>query len=283
MAVSISAALITLGAIIDKYGHYDQDEEALKEAFDPDDPFSSQLAMIRSKLGELYAQSQKLSEEQNRALAATGFAELRRAKNKLVNDDIPELQSVIKRGKNVTPDVITGRLQQLQAVLAEVDSINDGVNISRPLRPEMAEVSTGMFGWGKKVGGNLGEIQLTMRDGDPELNPNNYQETDESRAFQEEWMQAKATQDDYLSRIGRGVGDLKEMALAQQDELNRQNPILETVETRVDKLTSELRSNNAKLKEVLFHVRTTRKFCIDFILIIVALGIGMYIFQMIKK
>ena len=74
-----------------------------------------------------------------------------------------------------TPDVITGRLQQLQAVLAEVDSINDGVNISRPLRPEMAEVSTGMFGWGKKVGGNLGEIQLTMRDGDPELNPNNYQ------------------------------------------------------------------------------------------------------------
>lgn len=160
-------------------------------------------------------------------------------------------------------------------------------------------------------------------------------------------MQAKATQDDYLSRIGRGVGDLKEIALAQQDELNRQNPILEvrglrshgavtgcgmdcgsrpapcclhssrrarhpalcaacmdparlhvcscqahdnslaacpqTVETRVDKLTSELRSNNAKLKEVLFHVRTTRKFCIDFILIIVALGIGMYIFQMIKK
>ena len=77
------------------------------------------------------------------------------------------------------------------------------------------------------------------------------------------------------------IGDLKEIAQAQADEINRQNPLIDAVEERVENVTNELRNNNVKLKQVVTSIRSTRKFCIDFILLMVVLGIGMYIFSVV--
>lgn len=40
--------------LADKYGHYDQDVERMRQNFDPDDPFSSLLAQMRAKVADLY-------------------------------------------------------------------------------------------------------------------------------------------------------------------------------------------------------------------------------------
>ena len=178
--------------------------------------------------------------------------------------------------------LLASRRQQLDALAAEIDAISDGANVGmRPLRPQQPAQSGGFFGFGKKAP-NMGEIQLSdLAADDPELNPEYYNETNEAGAFRQDWLQAKEVQDAFLDRIGRGIGDLKEIAQAQADEINRQNPLIDAVEERVENVTNELRNNNVKLKQVVTSIRSTRKFCIDFILLMVVLGIGMYIFSIV--
>jgi len=254
----------------------------MRQAFDPDDPFSSQLAQMRSKVGDLAERSGALRDETNRAVAATGFAELRRDKQRLIAEELPKLQACVKKGKGVGPEVVQARLAQLDALASEIDAVGDGANVgARPLRPQAPEARGGFLGLGRKAP-NLGEIQLSdLNADDPELDPAYYNETAEAAGFRQDWLRAREVQDAYLDRIGRGVGDMKEIAQAQADEINRQAPLVDAVEERVETVTSELRNNNVKLKQVVTSIRSTRKFCIDFVLLMVVLGIGMYIFSVV--
>lgn len=74
------------------------------------------------------------------------------------------------------PEVVQRRLEQLDALANEIDSIPDGVNVARrPLRP-IQEAPRGLFGFGKKAPAMLGEIQLSdLNQNDPELDPAYYQ------------------------------------------------------------------------------------------------------------
>ena len=112
--------------------------------------------------------------------------------------------------------------------------------------------------------------------------PGYYEATDEANKFRSDWILAKKRQDRQLDNIGRGVDELKEVAKAQEDALNRGNPILDALDERVDTATQELKNNNVKLKDLVTSLRSTRNFCIDVILVCVLLGIGAYIYNMAK-
>jgi hypothetical protein len=57
-----------------------------------------------------------------------------------------------------------------------------------------------------------------------------------------------------LERIERGVGTLGDMAKGMQEELDKQNPVIDDIDTQLNKVTSQLKTNNAKLKGLVTQV-----------------------------
>jgi septal ring factor EnvC (AmiA/AmiB activator) len=70
----------------------------------------------------------------------------------------------------------------------------------------------------------------------------------------QEWEYAKVRQDAQLERIERGVGTLGDMAKGMQEELDKQNPVIDDIDTQLNKVTSQLKTNNAKLKGLVTQV-----------------------------
>ncbi len=66
-------------------------------------------------------------------------------------------------------------------------------------------------------------------------------------------------------------------------QLDRQNPILDDIEHQMDKVTGQLKTNNAKLKGLVTQMRSSRNFCVDVILICIILAIGAYIYSMFAR
>lgn len=61
-----------------------------------------------------------------------------------------------------------------------------------------------------------------------------------------------------LDRIERGVGTLADMAKGLQEELDKQNPIIDDIDTQLNRVTTQLKNNNAKLKGLLTQVGSRR-------------------------
>ncbi|KAH9660890.1 Syntaxin-71 [Citrus sinensis] len=89
-------------------------------------------------------------------------------------------------------------------------------------------------------------------------------------------------QDQGLDVISEGLDTLKNLALDMNEELDRQVPLIDEIDTKVDKATSDLKNNNVRLKETLLKVRSSRNFCIDIILLCVILGIASYLYHPIE-
>ena len=154
---------------------------------------------------------------------------------------------------------------------------------ARVLRPQRPTAGGTLVGMGKPgAGKSLGEVRIDMSNFSDHQDPGYYEPTDEANKFRSDWVVAKKRQDRQLDNIGRGVDELKEVAKAQEDALNRGNPILDALDERVDTATQELKNNNVKLKDLVTSLRSTRNFCIDVILVCVLLGIGAYIYNMAK-
>jgi len=75
---------------------------------------------------------------------------------------------------------------------------------------------------------------------------------------------------------------LKDMGHAMSDELNKQAPLMDNIDTKTTDATAELRTANTKLKALLLEMRQPHKLCLDLILLSVLLGIGSYIFTLAK-
>lgn len=71
----------------------------------------------------------------------------------------------------------------------------------------------------------------------------------------QEWEYAKVRQDAQLERIERGIGTLGDMARGMQEELDKQNPVVDDIDTQLSKVTGQLKTNNAKLTGLITQVR----------------------------
>jgi hypothetical protein len=85
-----------------------------------------------------------------------------------------------------------------------------------------------------------------------------------------------------VSPSGKGLRTLKDMGHAMSDELNKQAPLMDNIDTKATDATAELRTANTKLKALLMEMRQPHKLCLDLILVSVLLGIGSYIFTLAK-
>ena len=115
-----------------------------------------------------------------------------------------------------------------------------------------------------------------------QMQPMSMDHSKESEGFAQEFKVSKAKQDEGLDVISKGLRTLKDMGHAMADELKKQDPLLDVIDDKATDATAELRTSNVKLKKLLMEMRSPHKICLDLILISVLLGIGSYIFTMVK-
>ena len=89
--------------------------------------------------------------------------------------------------------------------------------------------------------------------------------------------------DKQLDEIGEGIQDLSEIAQIQNEEVRRQNVMLENVGNKIDNAHDHINNINAKMKETLDEVRGADKICVDIMCIVLMVGMGAVLYQLIKK
>ncbi|MCL7036975.1 hypothetical protein MKW94_012074, partial [Papaver nudicaule] len=105
-----------------------------------------------------------------------------------------------------------------------------------------------------------------------------YKQTEESNQFRGEYEMRKIRQDQGLDVIAEGLDTLKNMASDMNEELDRQVPLADEIDSKVDRATSDLKNTNVRLKHTVNQLRSSRNFCIDIILLCIILGIAAYLY-----
>jgi len=88
--------------------------------------------------------------------------------------------------------------------------------------------------------------------------------------------------DKELDTIGEGIKDLGEIAAMQSEEVKRQNVMLQNVENRIDDAAEHITSVNQRMKDTLNEVRAADKICIDIMCIVMMVGLGAVLYNMVK-
>jgi hypothetical protein len=89
--------------------------------------------------------------------------------------------------------------------------------------------------------------------------------------------------DKQLDEIGEGIQDLSEIAQVQNEEVRRQNVMLENVGNKIDNAHDHINNINKKMKETLDEVRGADKICVDIMCIVLMVGMGAVLYQLVKK
>ncbi|KAG2483270.1 hypothetical protein HYH03_017868 [Edaphochlamys debaryana] len=257
--------------ILKKYEKYDAPLKT--KGNKTDDPFMEEYEEVEAEIEKLLEAATDVSLEQNRALVAAKNAEIRRAKNVLLTEAVQALEKKLKKGKGVSKTIIADRQEKIKAVIERIYAVPDGMSMAANRRPARMYVK----GKGKK-----GEaVYLNSEfESNPATQEGYYGHTEGTQAFEREWDEAKKKQDEKLTRIEAGVVELGDMARNMGEELDRQAPVIDDIEQQMDKVTSSLKTNNAKLKGIVNKMRNTRNFCVDIILVTILLAIGAYIYAM---
>jgi len=257
-----------LDALIKKYEKYDATFKERKEY--KDDPFMEEHDDIEMQVEQLMAKSEEVAAEQNRAIAASMNAEIRKAKAAMLTTGVEGLQKKLKKGKNVTKTIVEARQERLKKLIDSIYGIPDGMG-------------GGKRGRGAYSGpGKGGTITLSSAGatGFMNSNPAYYEHSDATKKFDSEWEYAKRQQDAKLDRIEAGVSTLGDMARNIGEELDKQNPIITDIDQQMDRVAASLRTNNQKLKGLVTQMRSSRNVCLDVVLLCLLLGIGAYMYSM---
>eukprot|EP00197_Chlamydomonas_leiostraca_P001729 CAMPEP_0202887098 /NCGR_PEP_ID=MMETSP1391-20130828/42508_1 /ASSEMBLY_ACC=CAM_ASM_000867 /TAXON_ID=1034604 /ORGANISM="Chlamydomonas leiostraca, Strain SAG 11-49" /LENGTH=275 /DNA_ID=CAMNT_0049570375 /DNA_START=202 /DNA_END=1029 /DNA_ORIENTATION=- len=264
-------------AILKKYEKYDAPAATKTRS---DDPFLEVFEEVEEEVNKLLEAANDLQLETNRSVVAQKNAEIRRAKQVLLTDAVEELQKKVKKGKGVSKQLIKERQAKIQEIIDRIYAVPDGMS-SGVRRPH--KYGTGKGDKGSKDNPLVLDVEGKGGSSKMAANPLYYQHTDETQGFEKAWEVSKDKQDKVLGRIELGVDRLKEIATNVQEEIDKQNPVIDDIETQMDKVTGQLKTNNAKLKGLVTKMRSSRNFCVDVILICIILAIGAYIFTTFKK
>jgi len=89
--------------------------------------------------------------------------------------------------------------------------------------------------------------------------------------------------DKHLDDISSTVGVLREMATEMGKEAESQGVMLDNLDKKVDDVNDQLENLNVRMRKALESIRKGDRFIIDIILLCILLGIGGYIYSIVKK
>nr|KJB41299.1 hypothetical protein B456_007G101500 [Gossypium raimondii]KJB41300.1 hypothetical protein B456_007G101500 [Gossypium raimondii] len=197
-------------------------------------------------------------------------AEIRRTKARLL-EELPKLQRLaLKKVKGISKEELEARNDLVYSLKDRVDSIPDGSSTA-------TKQSTG--GWATSTSSTGIKFDSSS---DERFTSEYFQQTEESDRFRQEYEMRRMRQDQGLEVIAEGLDTLKDMAHDMNEELDRQVPLMDEIDDKVDRATSDLKSTNVRLKDTVHKLRSSRNFCIDIILLCIILGIAAYLYNALK-
>ncbi|KAL1208111.1 Syntaxin-72 [Cardamine amara subsp. amara] len=258
--------------ICKKYDKYDVDKQRELGA-SGDDAYSRLYTSIDSDIEAVLRKAELASTENNRAAAVAMNAEVRRTKARLAEDVVKLQKLAVKKVKGLTKEERESRCDLVIALADRLQAIPDGT--------EKAAKQANNDDWGGASAPNK-NIKFDMSEED--MNDGFFQESEESSQTLHNPNKMKSsinylTVDEGLDVISEGLDVLKNLARDMNEELDKQVPLMDEMETKVDGATSDLKNTNVRLKQQLVQMRSSRNFCIDIVLLCVILGIVSYIYN----
>ncbi|XP_021278565.1 syntaxin-71-like isoform X2 [Herrania umbratica] len=211
--------------------------------------------------------SEMVSMEKNRAAAVAMSAEIRRLKARLM-EEVPKLQKLAKKKvSGISKEDQETRFDLVLALPERIKAISDGSTTA----------ANQTAGWGTSSSRKKIKFDSSGEHFDSDF----CQQTEESNQFRQEYEMRKMKQDEGLDIISEGLTTLKNIARDMNEELDRQVPLMDEIDTKVDKATSDIKRTNVRLKKTVTEIRSSRNFCIDMILLCVILGIASSLYNVL--
>uniref|UniRef100_A0A803N313 t-SNARE coiled-coil homology domain-containing protein n=1 Tax=Chenopodium quinoa TaxID=63459 RepID=A0A803N313_CHEQI len=218
--MSVIQILFRVDEICKKYEKYDVDKQRERNATG-DDAFAHIYDTIESDIEKVIHKSEMVAMETNRAKAVAMNAEIRRTKARLL-EDVAKLQKLAyKKVKGLSKDDMVARGDLAIALGERIQGIPDGGNNAKN------------DGWASSS------------------NPNNIKFDMQGGTF---IYSLHTMQDEGLDIISEGLETLKNLAHDMNEELDRQVPLVDEIDTKVDKANTDLKNNNVRLKQTLHQV-----------------------------
>ncbi|KAH9623718.1 hypothetical protein KSS87_006300 [Heliosperma pusillum] len=148
-----------------------------------------------------------------------------------------EIETAI-RAKGITKEDMVARSDLAIAIGEKIQLIPDGSNVGGSSD--------------KATTSNPNHIKFDLQEA--HLTDEFFQESEESSQFRQEYEMRKLKQDEGLDVISEGLETLKNLAHDMNEELDKQVPLIDEIDTKVDKARSDLRNTNVRLKHTLHQV-----------------------------
>ncbi|KAK6235393.1 hypothetical protein SCA6_010730 [Theobroma cacao] len=274
--------LFRVDEICKKYEKYDPEKHCEVNAFG-DDSFARLYALVEADIDKALHKSEMVSMEKNRAAAVAMSAEIRRLKARLM-EEVPKLQKLAKKKvKGISKEDQETRFDLVLALPERIKAISDGSTTA----------ANQTAGWGT----SSSRKNIKFDSSEERFDSDFSQQTEESNQFRQEyemrkmkqalaatictiiWLCLTRAQDEGLDIISEGLNALKNIARDMNEELDRQVPLMDEIDTKVDKATSDIKRTNVRLKKTVTEIRSSRNFCIDIILLCVILGIASSLYK----
>ncbi|KAG0543410.1 hypothetical protein BDA96_02G188600 [Sorghum bicolor] len=264
--MSMIDVLTRLDAICKKYDRYDADKHR-----NDGDPFSRLYATVDAEIDAAIEKSARAANEKNRAASVTLNADVRRTKARLLEEVVKLQKIAAKKVKGLSPeekalraDLVAALPHRIHQAIPDPDSHDGGATHQGA-------------GWNARPGIKLDDYSAER------LEEGYFHATEESEQFRREYEMRRIKQDEGLDFISQGLETLKNLAEDMNEELDRQVPLMDEIDTKVDKANLEIRKTNVRLKQTVNQFRSTRNFTIDIILICIILGIATYLYNILSQ